>query len=253
MALTQDIDFYIGGPGPAGVSYPYTLPKINPKVASSQMRFVDPLQFWEIFSAAMNENPPPQSEIKSVLPLYQYLGIKLGEQWQRKNVDPLVVEQMNRAAEEIGPTMNNSLPLGGGLAKGWVIPPPNVGMAGADYVSRAIVAGFGLASNTPAESIYYSAFLDGNSRLLTGAKRYTITLKEPMPYLKFISPGFWSMTMYDGVTFLTIANPISRYALGSDRTLNATSMAPLRSLCSMTTQAPTRKRTGCRPRPDRFI
>jgi hypothetical protein len=183
------------------------------------MQFVDPLQFWEIFSAAMNENPPPQSEINSVLPLYQYLGIKLGEQWQRQNVDPLVVQQMKRAAEEIGPTLNNSLPLGGGLAKGWVLPPPNVGMAGADYVSRAIVAVFGLASNTPAESIYYSAFLDGNYRPLTGAKRYTMTLKEPMPYLRFRSPGFWSMTMYDGVTFLTVANSINRYALGSDNNL----------------------------------
>ena len=32
--------------------------KVNPKVATSQMAFEDPLQFWSIFSAAMNENPP---------------------------------------------------------------------------------------------------------------------------------------------------------------------------------------------------
>jgi hypothetical protein len=30
-----------------------------PKVASSQLQFVDPLQFWSLFSAVMNENPPP--------------------------------------------------------------------------------------------------------------------------------------------------------------------------------------------------
>jgi hypothetical protein len=210
---------YQGNQGPAAVSYHYAIPEINPKVASSQMQFVDPLQFWELFSAAINENPPPQSEIKSVLPLYRYLGIKLGEQWQRHNVDPLVVEQMKQAAEEIGPTLNNSLPLGGGLTKGWVIPPPNVGMAGADYVARAIVAVFGLTSNTPVESIYYSAFLDGNSQPLTGAERYTMTLQEPMPYLKSIAPGFWSMTMYDRATFLTVANPINRYALGSGSNL----------------------------------
>jgi hypothetical protein len=43
-----------------------------------------------------------------------------------------------------------------------------------------------------------------------------MTLKEPMLYAKRIPPGFWSMTMYDGVTFYTAPNPINRYALGSD-------------------------------------
>ena len=38
-----------GSPAPAAVAYRYDAPKINPKVASSQMQFLDPLQFWEIF------------------------------------------------------------------------------------------------------------------------------------------------------------------------------------------------------------
>ena len=36
---------------------------MNPKVASSQMQFDDPLQFWSIFVDAMNENPPPKAQI----------------------------------------------------------------------------------------------------------------------------------------------------------------------------------------------
>ncbi len=207
---------YEGRPAPAPISYRYAIPRINPKVASSQMQFVDPLQFWEIFSAAMNENPPPKSEIKSVLPLYKYLGIELGKQWKRESVDPLIAQEMKLAAEEIGPLMNQSLAIGGGSANGWIIPPPNLGMPGADYLARAIVAVFGLTSNTPTEAIYYSGMLDGNSLPLTGARRYTMTLKEPMLYAKRIPPGFWSMTMYDAVTFYTAPNPIDRYALGSD-------------------------------------
>ena len=210
---------YQGRPAPAAVSYDYPVPRINPKVASSQMQFLDPLQFWEIFSAAMNENPPPDSEIRSVLPLYKYLGIEFGKQWTRESVNPLILGQMKRAAEEIGPLMNLSLPIGGGLAKGWIIPPANIGMTGADYLARAIVAVFGLTSNTPTESIYYSGMLDADSRPLTGARRYTMTLQEPMPYAKTIPPGFWSMTMYDAATFLTVPNPINRYALGSDSDL----------------------------------
>jgi hypothetical protein len=210
---------YEGRPAPAPISYRYAIPRINPKVASSQMQFTDPLQFWEIFSAAMNENPPPESEIRSVLPVYKYLGIELGKQWTRESVDPLIAQQMKRAAEEIGPLMNQSMAIGGGLANGWIIPPPNLGMPGADYLARAIVAVFGLTSNTPTEAIYYSGMLDANSQPLTGAKRYTMTLRKPMLYAKLVPPGFWSVTMYDGVTFLTAPNPINRYALGSDDNL----------------------------------
>jgi hypothetical protein len=58
-------------PAPAVVAYSYNTPKINPKVASSQMQFLDPLQFWDIFAAAMNENPPPRNEIEAVLPQFK--------------------------------------------------------------------------------------------------------------------------------------------------------------------------------------
>lgn len=34
-----------------------------------------------------------------------------------------------------------------------------------------------------------------------------------------VSPGFWSVTMYDGVTRFTAPNPITRYSLGRDDNL----------------------------------
>jgi hypothetical protein len=95
------------------------------------MQFLDPLQFWSIFSAAMNENPPPESEIKSVLPLFKYLGIELGKQWKAEDVDPPILAQMKKAAQEIGPLVLGTMPLAGKLANGWVIPPANTGFAGA--------------------------------------------------------------------------------------------------------------------------
>lgn len=117
------------------------------------MRFVDPLQFWEIFSAAMNENPPPENEIKAVLPSFKHLGIVLGKQWKRAEVNPLILAQMKIASQEIGPLLNNALGIAGTINHGWVIPPPNVENAGTDYPSRAIVAVFGLTANTPGEAI----------------------------------------------------------------------------------------------------
>ena len=61
--------------------------------------------------------------------------------------------------------------------------------------------------------------LDATGRALTGERRYTITFKPPIPYAEAIPPGFWSVTMYDGTTKLTVQNPINRYSLGSDNNL----------------------------------
>jgi hypothetical protein len=210
---------FTGRPAPAAVAYHYETPRINPKVASSQMQFVDPLQFWEIFSAAINENPPPASEITSVLPQFQYLGIELGKLWTPDVVNQLILEEMKSAAQQIAPMMMPLLPILGTTVNGWNIPPANVGMPGADYPGRAIVAVFGLTSNTPEEAIYYTSVHDDSGKPMTGAKRYTVTFKEPMPYINTVAPGFWSMSVYDSATGFTVANPIDRYALGSDDNL----------------------------------
>jgi hypothetical protein len=141
--------------------------------------------------------------------------------------------------------MNDYMRLGGRLVHGWAIPPSNVGMSGADYLVRAVVAVFGLTANTPVEAIYYSGLLDSNGQPLTGAKRYTITFTKPMDYLEPVSPGFWSVTMYDGVTRFTAPNPINRYGLGSDDNLRRDADGSLRSTCSATIRVRTRKPTGC--------
>lgn len=205
-----------GKPAPAPFAYHYAEPKVNAKTASSMMQFTDPLQFWEIFSAAMNENPPPKREIQTILPQYQYLGIQLGKQWTPDSVNSAVREQMAQAAADIGPMLNATASFLGNVENGWVIPPASIGLYGADYVTRAVVAVIGLTSNTPNESIYYQAYQDSDGRPLTGAKRYAITFKPPLRYLEVESPGFWSMTIYDAVTSYTVPNVIDRYALGSD-------------------------------------
>lgn len=215
----QGLGQYNGGAAPEPVTYDYLNPKINRKVASSQMQFDDPLQFWEIFSMAMNENPPPEDEIKAVVPMFKYLGIELGKQWKRESVNPLVLEQMQAASQQIGPMMSQSRLVVGRLAEGWMLPPPDIGMAGADYLTRGVVAVFGLLANTPAEAVYYPALLDAAGQPLTGAKRYAIDFTPPMHYLEPKPPGFWSVTMYDGVTHFTVPNPINRYSLGSDNDL----------------------------------
>jgi hypothetical protein len=215
----QGLAQFNGAPAPAPATYDYQPPRIDPKVASSQMRFLDPLQFWEIFVAAMNENPPPRNEIETVLPQFKYLGIGLGQKWQRESINPLILNEMKSAAQRIAPMMMPLIPILSVTANGWNIPPANVGMPGADYPGRAIVAVFGLTSNTPEESIYYTSVTDGRGQKLSGGKRYTLTFQEQLGCIKAVAPGFWSITAYDSATGYTIPNPIDRYALGSDDNL----------------------------------
>jgi hypothetical protein len=210
---------YEGRTAPPPLNYHYAVPNVDPKVASSHMPFADPLQFWEIFSAAMNENPPPKNEIAAVLPQFGYLGIALGKQWKRENVKPVILEQMKEVAAQIGPTILAQMTIVGNAKSGWVIPPANTGLAGADYPGRATIAVFGLTANTTAEAIYYAGSQDDTGQPLTGAKRYTITFTPPMDYITPIPPGFWSLTAYDSATSFTLPNPINRYALGSDDNL----------------------------------
>jgi hypothetical protein len=215
----QGLSEFNGGSAPQPVAYDYEVPKVNPKVASSQMQFIDPMQFWSIFAAAMNENPPPESEIKSVLPQYKYLGIEFGKPWSPQGVNPVFLEEMKRAVQGFGPMMNNSTPLVGTLKNGWAIPPADQGDSGPDYMSRAIIAVIGLTANTAKEAIYYPGVVDSNGVPLTGAKQYTITFKESALNISVVPPGFWSVTMYDGVTRYTAPNPIKRYYLGSPSNL----------------------------------
>jgi DNA sulfur modification protein DndE len=118
----QGLSQYLGKPATATPTYNYESPKLVPQIASSQLQFVDPLQFWSIFSAAMNENPPPQSQVDAVLPLFKYLGIELGKQWKPENVNPLILAEMKIAAQQAGAMMNAVGPVVGTPTNGWDAP-----------------------------------------------------------------------------------------------------------------------------------
>ena len=85
-------------PRPSSVSAPDL---VNPKLPVSALDLKDPLQFWEILSAVINENPPPKDEITALLPMFKPLGLEVGKQWDRSKLDPVTLNSMSRAAAEI--------------------------------------------------------------------------------------------------------------------------------------------------------
>ncbi len=213
----QGLAKFTGAKAPEAPKYHYVSPSVtDDKQPASAMNYKDPLQFWEILSATINENPPPKDQITSVMPKYQPLGIELGKAWDRSKLDPIVLKAMKRAAEDIGPMLGN-LPFGQ-VVNGWFMPGPTIGNSQTDYRTRAIIARIGLTANTPKEAVYYQGTLDSEGNQLAGDNRYTITFQKTPP---FIPPGFWSLTMYDGGNNYTVPNPISRYFLGSDTPMKA--------------------------------
>lgn len=158
----------------------------------SAVDFKDPLQFWTILSAAINQNPPPKDQIDALLPMFNLLGIEFGKQWDPAKIPPVILDSMKRAAKEIG-SLNANMPVGS-YVNNWFMPPPAIGNPKTAYYLRAIVARVGLTANTPEEAIYFMASTDSNSQNLMSNKKYTLTFKQLPPY---IAPGFWSLTLYN--------------------------------------------------------
>lgn len=209
---TTGLSSYMGKPALTAQKYDYPAPvPINTSLPVSAVAYKDPLQFWELLSSAMNENPPPQDQITALLPMFKPLGIEMGKSWDRNKVRPEILEEMKLAAQKIGNLLANQ-PVGTNY-NGAMLPPPSIGNFGTDYWTRAVIARVGLTANTPFEAIYWMYPADSQGMMLIGSKKYTMTLKEGIP---FYEPGFWSITMYDGVNNYTVPNPINRYMLGSD-------------------------------------
>ena len=201
-----------GQAAPAAPSYHYIAPEFaDAKLPVSALDFKDPLQFWDILADAMIECPPPADQISALLPLFAPLGIVPGKPWDRSKVDPTTVKAMAQVAGKLGSALR-MLP-NGTIRNGWNVPAPTIGDFGTDYLTRAVVARNGLTANIPREAIYIAGLLGSDGKLLSGRNRYAITFKTLPPY---VSPGFWSLTMYDLTNNYTVPNPIGRYSLGSD-------------------------------------
>lgn len=201
-----------GKKAPVTPKYDYPVPVYaTPNLPVSALEFKDPLQFWELLSIAMNENPPPGDQITALLPMFAPLGLELGKPWNRTKLAPEVLETMQEAAKNIGAMVAHQ-PFGTHY-HGAFLPPPTIGNPGTDYLTRAVVARVGLTANTPDEAIYFMYPMDSEGNYLTGTKHYTMTFKEGLPY---IPPGFWSLTIYDAQNNYTIPNALNRYMLGSD-------------------------------------
>lgn len=103
-----------------------------------------------------------------------------------------------------------------GAAAGWA-PSPNdvpIGDYGTDYFVRTLVSNEGFGANRAEFAVYQNTATDKSGKALSGAEGAAYSLTFPPGELPPVD-GFWSVTVYDAVGYLT-ANDFGRYALGSN-------------------------------------
>jgi hypothetical protein len=123
---------------------------------------------------------------------------------------------------------------------GW-LQPPNIGRYGTDYDTRAGIAIVGLGADMQEDTIYPTAYVDGDGKLLDSANKYVMHYEKGR-----LSPtnGTWSVSGYKGNFYER--NVLDRYAVAPWMPLRSSStpMAHWISIYRPSRQARTRRAAG---------
>ncbi len=153
--------------------------------------------FFGVMQPFIVANPPPMNQwplVASFQPVFAHPDALT------PRIVKLAQTAMGLAIEAASTTVN-----------GWSFS-LDLGSYGENYLLRAAVARYGLGANGKDDAIYASCSTDATGNSLDGSNAYTI--RFPAGQQPPVN-GFWSITVYDQDGFL-VANPINRYAVGSE-------------------------------------
>jgi hypothetical protein len=139
------------------------------------------------------------------------LGFNVGELYEYENQHSLVKAAVDQAPMRAATALTSVSNSYRQTDSGWSIALDNIGTYANNYLTRAIIAKYGLAANPPEDSVYAS-FAPLDKRLeLDGENKYLIHFeKDQIPPAKF----FWSLTVYDRDGFM-IPNELRRFGVRS--------------------------------------
>jgi DNA sulfur modification protein DndE len=192
----------------------YTPPagKVDPNVdmktpPREQVNRMTAQEYFALLASLMKKNAPSPADLPMVERLAK-IGVAPGGDFNPARLSPAVMKGLERAPKTAQETMVASETKVGTLVNGWLMP-KDTGQYGTDYLTRAVVAMFGLGANLPEDAIYAVAKVDADGQPLSGANRYVLHFdKKDIPPVK----GFWSLTAYDDQYFL-VKNPHHKYAV----------------------------------------
>ncbi|SFC93893.1 Uncharacterized conserved protein [Bacillus sp. 491mf] len=172
------------------------------------------IEFIEILNREIRKNPPPLEE-QMLFQTFKYIRINPFESTTFQNINLDILKGVNRAIKDAANIIKSSNQFVK-ARNGWLYS-NKIGVYGADFLVRAVVAYSGLGANVKEESIYQRSFIDDMGEELTGKQKYILHFeKDNLPEVD----AFWSVTVYN-VDFYLIKNILHRYAIG-DRTKGLT-------------------------------
>jgi hypothetical protein len=181
-------------------------PNVNVKVTPYDQVFqMDAGTFFNRLAMVMKENPP-YAEDGPALEKLKKIGVEPGQPFDITKIDSAIAEALNRAVKDVQVKMQE------GVTKiptvnGWM-QPHDLGRYGTDYNTRAGIAMLGLGADMQEDTIYPTAYVDGDGKLLESTDKYV------MHYEKGELPptnGTWSVSQYKGNFYER--NILNRYAI----------------------------------------
>lgn len=192
---------------------------VEPAIPAAKKReeFKGPFARFQKAAVLLGENPPPKRHAAMNATLWR-IGLEPGQPFDPDALDPDTRAGVLRALKD-GPAVMEYLRRNRGqrFPTGWDTAryADNIVF---DYAARAAISLVGLLGNDPEEAIYFYTYFDAENQPLDGGRRYKIHFEpEDIPAINEL--GFWSVTMYDGDSYLLVDNPIDRYSIGSRHNL----------------------------------
>lgn len=185
--------------------------------AKKRKKYSDKFAYFRRAADLLTEFPPPPRHHAMNATLWR-VGLEPGKPFDPDKLDPATRKGVERALKD-GPKTIEYLRRNRGkrFPTGWDSGryADNIVF---DYAARAAIALVGLLGNDPEEAIYFYTYFDADGEALDGNKAYKIHF-EPEDIPDIHPQGFWSITMYDGLTFRYTNNPIDRFSIGSKNNL----------------------------------
>lgn len=170
-----------------------------------QVAHMEAATFFKRLALLMKENPPNAADGRALEEL-KLLGIEPGKDFDIGKVDPAVARGLQRAVQDVPAKMQQ------GVHKiktvnGW-IRPTNLGRYGTDYDTRAGIAWLGLGADMQEDTIYPTAYVDGDGKLLDSANKYAMHYEKGQ-----FQPtnATWSISQYQGNFY--VRNALNRYVI----------------------------------------
>ena len=170
--------------------------------------------YFKELADVLQDQTPPSRDNKTLKALAHW-GIGPGKNpmnGRSREVKTLLVRGLQRGAKKITTGLEAQRVASAKKHNGWILF-DRIGDYGTDYLTRAIIAEFGLGANKPQEAIYPAVTADYSGKTLTGKSGKIYQLHFPAGGLPTTINGFWSVTLYGSDKYFA-ANSLNRFAIG---------------------------------------